>query len=333
MRLATLSCTSLVFLALACGSEGGGATDTSAGASGQAAGQSGTSNAAGGQLNGGGSGNGGAAGSASGRGGTSAGSAGSASAGTASGGSAGAGAGGLPSGGASGSAGALAGGGFAGLLGGAGSDGGSGGSNSAGQAGGAGKGAGGKGGTGGGAGSAGSAGSGGMPGACPADGTITYTLSRATNPSADEADAYANITEAMDEAVDYYNCYTNVSRMLSVSYVTSVQTADGNPNGSIRFGSDRAYMNHITAMHEISHVLGVGSNEWDAMIEDGYFTGAAATAELRAITGNPDERLNGDNQHFWPYGLNRTSEVMDESDLLNHLRLVVAIRIDLGFQD
>jgi hypothetical protein len=89
-------------------------------------------------------------------------------------------------------------------------------------------------------------------------------------------------------------------------------------------------MNYITAMHETSHVLGIGSNEWDAMIENGIFTGPVATAELRDITGNPEDEVHGDDQHFWPYGLNYTSEVMGESDLLNHLRMVVAIREDLG---
>lgn len=187
-----------------------------------------------------------------------------------------------------------------------------------------------------GAGKGGSAGNGGSAGGssgCPANGNITYTLSRAANPSSDEQDAYDRITEAMDEALDYYNCYTNIERMLSLSYVPSVQTADGNPNGSIRFGSDRAYMNYITCMHETSHVLGVGSNEWDALIENGVFTGPVATAEMREIEDDPEAVVNGDNQHFWPYGLNYTSEVKGESDLLNHMRMVVAIRVDLGFHD
>jgi hypothetical protein len=58
---------------------------------------------------------------------------------------------------------------------------------------------------------------------------ITYTLSRASNPSNDEADAYERISAALDEALEYYNCHTNISRMLSITYVPSVQTADGNP--------------------------------------------------------------------------------------------------------
>jgi hypothetical protein len=67
------------------------------------------------------------------------------------------------------------------------------------------------------------------------------------------------------------------------------------------------------------------------MIQSGIFPGTNATAELRAITGKADDQVHGDNQHFWPYGLNQTSEVKSEADLLNHCRMVVAIREDLGY--
>ena len=180
-----------------------------------------------------------------------------------------------------------------------------------------------------GAGGKGSAGAGGALANCTADGHITYTLTKNANPTATEQTAYDRITEAMDRALSYYNCYTDITRALSITYVPSVQTADGNPNGSIRFGSMDS-MNYITAMHETSHVLGVGDSAFDALIVDGVFTGAAATAELREITGDPEAEVHGDNQHFWPYGLNYTSEVMSEADLLNHMRMVLAIRMDLG---
>ena len=165
---------------------------------------------------------------------------------------------------------------------------------------------------------------------CPYQGNITYTLAQSANPTPTEQEAYALITAAMDEALEYYNCYTNIERTLNVSYNSGVQTADGNPNGSIRFGQ-KPYMNHITAMHEISHVVGVGDSKWDSMIQNGIFPGPTATAELRAITGNPEDQVHGDMQHFWPYGLNQTSEVKSEQDLLNHCRMVMAIRADLGF--
>ncbi|WP_437677644.1 hypothetical protein [Sorangium sp. So ce131] len=165
---------------------------------------------------------------------------------------------------------------------------------------------------------------------CVGEGGITYTLARATAPTAEQQAAYDRITSAMDEALSHYNCYTTIEKRLSVSYEPSVQTADGNVNGSIRFGS-RDSMNYITAMHEISHTLGVGSNEFGALVRDGVFTGATATGQLRAITGNESDVVHADRQHFWPYGLNYTNEVMTTADLVNHCKMVVAIREDIGF--
>ena len=179
-------------------------------------------------------------------------------------------------------------------------------------------------------GTGGATGSGGSSGAdgCPVQGLISYELSRATNPTAAEETAYASITEAMDTALSFYNCYTDITKPLAVSYVPSVPTADGNVNGSIRFGS-MASMNHITAMHEISHTLGIGSPQFQALIVNGIFTGTNATNLLRTITGNPEDEVHGDNQHFWPYGLNFTSEVTSDDDLVNHCRLVLAMRLDM----
>ena len=161
-------------------------------------------------------------------------------------------------------------------------------------------------------------------------GNITYTLQRAANPTTAEQAAYDRITAAMNTALMHYNCYTNITKALSVSYVPSVATADGNTNGSIRFGST-ASMNFVTAMHETAHTLGVGAPQFDAMIVNGVFTGPAATAQLREITGNPADEVHGDNQHFWPYGLNYESEYMSISDAINHCKMVVAIRRDIGF--
>jgi hypothetical protein len=162
------------------------------------------------------------------------------------------------------------------------------------------------------------------------NGQITYTLAMEPNPTPDQQDAYDRITEAMDTALSYYNCYAEIEKELFVSYVPSVATADGNPNGSIRFGST-ASMNHITAMHEVSHTLGVGDSTWDSMMVDGIFPGVNATAQLREITGDPTAEVHGDNQHFWPYGLNYVDEVMSEQDLIDHCAMVAAIRKDLGY--
>jgi hypothetical protein len=161
-------------------------------------------------------------------------------------------------------------------------------------------------------------------------GRVTYTLVKASSPTADQQAAYDAITKAMDEAVRYYNQYTSIVKTLIVRYEPSVSTADGNINGSIRFGK-KEYMNHITAMHEIAHTVGIGtSSQYRALIQNGVFTGTNATNALRAITGNPQDVLKGDSQHFWPYGLNYTSEVKSTADLINHCKIVNAIKKDLG---
>jgi len=134
----------------------------------------------------------------------------------------------------------------------------------------------------------------------------------------------------MDIAVKYYNCYTDITKTINVSYVPSVQTADGNSNGSIRFGST-ASMNHVTAMHEVSHTVGVGTaSKWSSMISNGQFTGANAKAEVGVHFSDAGGLVHADTQHFWPGGLNYESEGKKESDLIAHCRMVVAIRKDLG---
>ena len=165
--------------------------------------------------------------------------------------------------------------------------------------------------------------------ACPRSGNVRYTLARSMAPTPDEQDAYDRITQAMDEALVFYNCYTSLSLELRVSYVPSVATADGNVNGSMRFGS-RASMNMITAMHELGHTAGVGAQRFQQLIQAGVYTGASATQVLRDLTGDPTAEIHGDTQHFWPYGLNYTSEVSSDEDLIRHCLIVDAMQADFG---
>jgi hypothetical protein len=197
---------------------------------------------------------------------------------------------------------------------------------------------------GGGAGGSGTAGSGGTtvqlpPGctclgvgapACTPTGNLTYTLATAANPTADQLAAYDAIRCAVEGALAYYNCYTNITKEIRVSYDPNVPTADGNFNGSLRFGG-RSYMQCVTGMHEISHTVGIGTApNWGTFSVGGDFTGSVATAELRSITGDSAAVLHSDTQHFWPYGLNYQSEAGSTDDLVNHCRMVEAIRTDLG---
>lgn len=161
-------------------------------------------------------------------------------------------------------------------------------------------------------------------------GNITYTLYRESNPTQDQSDAYRKIVSAMDSAIWYYNKYTTLSKSLNVYYNTGVQTADANFNGTIRFGTSRSYMVVHTAMHEIAHTIGIGTTtEYRNLIRNKIFTGTHATAKLREITDDPSAVVNGDNQHFWPFGLNYANEITGVKDLINHCHIVNAIYQDL----
>lgn len=163
---------------------------------------------------------------------------------------------------------------------------------------------------------------------CPHAGHLTYTLERAAQPTAEQSSAYREITTAMDRALAVYNCHADLTRSLWVTYDPGVPTADGSENGSIRFGA-RATMQQVTAMHEISHTLGVGTNAaWSRHLLDGRWTGPAAAEQLRLLTG--DRTVYGDRQHFWPYGLNQVSEARSPADLEAHVLMVLALRRDMG---
>ena len=158
---------------------------------------------------------------------------------------------------------------------------------------------------------------------------VTYVLHKSDNPNDDEKDAYQRITTVMDSAVYIYNKYTNLSKFINVYYAPGVPTAEASSNGDLRFGKERSYMFVGTAMHEMAHTMGMGTTDaYRSMFKDGVFQGQKAQALLKEIDG-PDAELHGDSQHFWPYGLNYSSEVHSEQDLINHARIVEAMYQDI----
>jgi len=157
------------------------------------------------------------------------------------------------------------------------------------------------------------------------DTKVTYTLHKSASPTSTEQEMYRLIETAMNEACSYYSKYIDVSKHLNVYYNSGVPTADANFNGTIRFGQ-KAYMQKITAMHEIAHTFGVGTSpNWPKLLVNGVYTGAKANKVYQSITGNTNDKLKGDGTHFWPYGLNYTSEVKSENDLINHCKIVNAM--------
>jgi 3-oxoacyl-ACP reductase-like protein len=154
--------------------------------------------------------------------------------------------------------------------------------------------------------------------------TITWSLVRASNPTADQLSAYDLITKAMNAAVARYNNLSDLGKTLTVRYEPGVPTADGNLNGTIRFGGNRSYMSERTALHEIAHTLGVGTSAgWSRLGGSGTWTGGQATALVKQYDGS-GAKISTGGGHFWPYGLNYDNE-WSGTAADRHVRIVAAM--------
>ncbi|KOU66805.1 hypothetical protein ADK57_17605 [Streptomyces sp. MMG1533] len=153
--------------------------------------------------------------------------------------------------------------------------------------------------------------------------SITWTLERASNPTQDQQTAYDLITAAMNAAVARYNNLSDLGKSITVRYDPGVPTADGNINGTIRFGN-RSYMTQRTALHEIAHTIGVGtSSGWSSLGGGGTWNGAEATALVKRFDGSA-AKLSTGGGHFWPYGLNYENEFSNTA-ADRHVQIVAAM--------
>ncbi|KUO07740.1 hypothetical protein [Streptomyces dysideae] len=155
--------------------------------------------------------------------------------------------------------------------------------------------------------------------------SITWTLERASNPTQDQQTAYNLITSAMNAAVARYNNLSDLGKSITVRYDPGVPTADGNINGTIRFGN-RSYMTERTALHEIAHTIGVGTSSGWSSLGGGTWRGAQATALVKQFNGSGATISTGGG-HFWPYGLNYENEFSNTA-ADRHVRIVAAMVSD-----
>jgi hypothetical protein len=156
-----------------------------------------------------------------------------------------------------------------------------------------------------------------------ASAAITWRLQKAPNPTKDQSDAYKRIEAAMRAAVRRHaRLSKRPNKSLTVQYVPSVSTADGNRNGNIRFGANRAYMDERTALHEISHALGIGQTQaFNARCAANNWP--SATRLLRSWDG-ASAKINCGGGHIWPYGLNYPRE-WSETNADRHCQLIDAM--------
>lgn len=140
------------------------------------------------------------------------------------------------------------------------------------------------------------------------------------------ADKRAAIVAAMNEAVALYNANGYFPKTLWANYNASVPTAQASYSGWIDFGGQ---IGTRTALHEISHTLGVGQySTWSTSQSGGKWTGTFANNRVKLFDG-AGATLNCDSIHFWPYGLNYADED-GTTNRVRHIKMVAAMRRDMG---
>ena len=158
----------------------------------------------------------------------------------------------------------------------------------------------------------------------PAIATPSYALTYYVDAGSPWPAGWYNAAVAnMKTTVDMYNAYGDFGNgSIYVYYNAGIPTAQsgyGAAGGSI--GDGGTYPNVRVLLHESSHWLGTGtySANW---------TGPAANALIQQFDG-VGAVMNGDSQHYWPYGENYDSESSAINDR-RHVAIVYALRKDFG---
>ena len=148
-------------------------------------------------------------------------------------------------------------------------------------------------------------------------GNITYWYN-----NGGDATANKRINDALTQACDIFNNLTCISKHFSVGYSAGTPTADCNYKDDpwMNMGANASYQRTGTIMHEMEHGLGVipYSTQWNLNIlrsgldgegrGTGKWLGERVSAFLDFWDGTTGSFLNGDYQHFWPYGINGAQE-------------------------
>lgn len=150
-------------------------------------------------------------------------------------------------------------------------------------------------------------------------GQITYGIRDISDAATRE-----RITNATKSAVDYWNTWTEIKDQYFNVGNDNVPTADCSYGGYIRVGNNTSYQATGTLLHEMLHGVGVipwADTQWarfdlrgSTSNGAGFTTGSGdwlgdrTSYAVRFLTNGGDQRLHGDYQHMWPYGINGASE-------------------------
>lgn len=161
----------------------------------------------------------------------------------------------------------------------------------------------------------------------PARAVITYSVSGSWDTDARRTAA----VNALAAVANLYNAYGDFgNHNINAIYEPSVQTADCGYYGQIRFGG--TYPNQRVTQHESNHYFGSGTYEgtWSSKFNaSGVWTGAKVQALYAQFDGD-GAVLKKSGVHFYGYGLNYDSEVVNGSILSRNIAIMYAMRQDMG---
>ncbi|MCR5313229.1 MAG: hypothetical protein K6E54_06255 [Bacteroidaceae bacterium] len=136
--------------------------------------------------------------------------------------------------------------------------------------------------------------------------TVEFDIS-VTNASEDVKN---RITNAMDQALYWWRQCTSINnKEVTVYYSSGIPTAEASYSGYLGFGPNASYQATGTALHELSHVAGIGQHMvWimSSVLHPGSGTrvwlGDRANEVVRFFENNDKAGLTGDNTHMWGTG-------------------------------
>lgn len=162
--------------------------------------------------------------------------------------------------------------------------------------------------------------------------TVSFDLAvdKANNTTPVPANIQNEIISAINAAVAVYNEWSNYSKNLYVVYNSGVATADGNFNGTIRFGPGVQYRTPLIAFHEINHVMGAGTyGTWQSRVDNNAKLWLGATGIAMSEQYFPNNTLKADYHIHW-VGDGPTQNV----DMFREgVHIVGALREDMGLSN
>lgn len=175
--------------------------------------------------------------------------------------------------------------------------------------------------------------------------TVTLPMGNTTfsyDYAGDEA-TNTRIYDACEESVWLWNNISGIKSFhLDAHYVPGAGsgsgTADCSYGGYMRISQNTANQRTGTVLHEGAHGLGVVPyTDWVNSIyrsngDRGSWLGPRVDRIIQFLENNPTAKLNGDNQHLWPYGINGSGEDTGSPILYRGNALVVGALAEDGIR-